>query len=180
MSLSEMAKSVFAVLCMLVLLTGCQTPQYKSFEGARLGMDKHSVLEAAGKPRTTSRWKGKDRWTYDFVNTPDGPQTREIHFENGRAVYIGGKVVPPVTAAEQDKINEESNVQEAKRLDDNRIRYEKAMGTVRVNRDLGENVQSYGPSANTEVIADVQEQLTGIPNPEREKRKRAPMFVPLD
>lgn len=90
------------------LLWGCQTLPADDFERLKPGMDKNEVLEIMGNPQRSERWHGMDRWTYIFFDTSKR-QEKEVHFSQGKAVYIGGRYVPPVTAAEQDTIFENEN-----------------------------------------------------------------------
>lgn len=95
-------------------LSGCQTPRYKQFGGVKQGMEKDLVLDEAGGPNVSRRSHGQDRWIYNYA-TPEGPLTREVHFEEGRAVYVGQKVVPAVSGEEQDRINDQVNTEQDKR-----------------------------------------------------------------
>jgi hypothetical protein len=79
-------------------------------------MDKTTVLEVAGSPKVSKRWQGKDRWVYRFYSPTDGHQIREVHFENGIATYVGGRMNAQVSAEEQDRLNDASNLEEAMRV----------------------------------------------------------------
>jgi outer membrane protein assembly factor BamE (lipoprotein component of BamABCDE complex) len=100
----------------VIFMSGCQTLPHKSFENVRVGMDKTTVLEVAGSPKVSKRWHGKDRWVYRFYSPTDGHQIREVHFQNGIATYVGGRMNALVTAEDQDRLNEASNVEEDIRL----------------------------------------------------------------
>lgn len=89
-------------------LLACSSSPVKDFENVREGMPKYDVLEAMGVPQRSERWHGKDRWTYMYVEA-EKPQTKEIHFQDGKVIYKGDPVLPAVNAAEQDKLNEDSN-----------------------------------------------------------------------
>ncbi|HVK59940.1 MAG TPA: outer membrane protein assembly factor BamE [Bdellovibrionales bacterium] len=89
------------VISIAAVLTACQTPAER-FTKVKPGMSKDEVLEAAGNPTFSRRWQSKDRWIYTFDNRS---AEREVHFENGKATYVGGTVTPPVSAAEQDRLN---------------------------------------------------------------------------
>jgi outer membrane protein assembly factor BamE len=78
-------------------------------------MNKSEVLATVGGPDRTQRWQGKDRWTY-LLKKPDGEQLADIHFEGGKVVYTGDPPVPAVSAAEQDRLNEASNVRDNARV----------------------------------------------------------------
>ena len=116
--MSRFALKSWILISALVSLAACQTPRYKEFSNVKPGMEKDLVLDVAGNPSVARRWNGKDRWIYYYVQTPDGPQTREVHFQDGKAVYVGTKVVPDVSAEEQDHLNDESNEAEQKNLEE--------------------------------------------------------------
>lgn len=91
----------------LLIFCGCQSGRLREFSELRQGMFKEDVLDIAGSPNRTQRWHGMDRWTYLYG---DEHTEKEVHFANGRAVYIGDKYQPEISAEEQDRINEASNV----------------------------------------------------------------------
>ncbi len=98
---------VFLLIIALLALTACQTT-VKDFGEVKEGMRKYDVLEIVGGPNSSTRWKGRDRWTYRFIDR-DSEEVREVVFKEGRVIYAGEQVPPRVTAEDQDKINEESN-----------------------------------------------------------------------
>lgn len=104
---------LFLAFALMTTLAGCQTPREKEFEGVKVGMAKDQVLNTAGNPTVSRRWKGMDRWIYFY---PSADTSKEVHFLEGKVVYAGGAYQPPVSAAEQDRLNDEANVAEAKRL----------------------------------------------------------------
>jgi hypothetical protein len=159
-------RTFIALAAATVVLAGCQTPRYKEFSRVKEGMQKDLVIEEAGGPNVSRRWHGKDRWIYNY-DTPDGPQTREVHFEEGRAVYVGDKVVPAVSAEEQDRINEQSNAEEEKRMTAEHIRWAEEHGVA------------YKLKTGSELDNDdirLQEGLYGTRNMQRERSKVAPNF----
>lgn len=93
------------------LLSGCQTPRYLEFEQIKIGMTKDQVLSAAGGPNVSERWHGMDRWIYRLADRPEGPLTRELHFVNGVAIYVGPPQAPLVSADETDMKNAIRNYQ---------------------------------------------------------------------
>ena len=99
----------------LLALIGCQTFPIEEFDGVTPGMSKAAVLGAVGAPARTRRWQGKDRWTYVY-RTRGGEKIRDVHFEEGKVVYAGVPPLPPVSASEQDRLNETLNVREDARL----------------------------------------------------------------
>lgn len=99
----------FSLALLTLTLFSCTTPRQSGFEKIKIGMDKSSVLDIAGSPNKTQRWQGKDRWTYTYLLSDTNAEIKEIHFEEGRVVYVGGKVYPAVSAAEQDRRNEAQN-----------------------------------------------------------------------
>lgn len=100
-----MRKKMFSAAISL-LFVGCQTPRYKEFEVIRPGMTKAEVIEAVGGPTSKLRRQGVDRWQYTFENHPDGEQTREVHFVDGKATYVGAQLKSVVSPENQDRINE--------------------------------------------------------------------------
>ncbi len=82
-------------------LSACQTARVKEFEQVHSGMSKSEVLSAVGGPVRTQRWRGRDRWEYRM-----GDVVREVHFEDGKATYVGSAIKPAISAEEQDRLNE--------------------------------------------------------------------------
>ncbi len=100
------------LLCLTIfgaLFMGCATTRHQEFTKVKQGMDKQAVLEFAGNPDRTMRWQGKDRWIYDFRIDDFSTDSQEVHFQEGRVVYIGKAVQPVVPADKQDELNESSN-----------------------------------------------------------------------
>jgi outer membrane protein assembly factor BamE (lipoprotein component of BamABCDE complex) len=154
-------------------LCGCQSPAYKSFDQVHVGMDKASIVESVGSPTKSMRWHGMDRWIYEFGDHPGGTQVREVHFEAGRAIYVGPKVSSTVSAAEQDRLNAEAVKSESE-----------SMEVVEEQRtlSLGAHRPSRSATRNSEDALDqrFRESFYGVdPDPSRERLKRAPVFVPV-
>lgn len=91
------------------VLVGCQTNQIRQFSKLKPGMDKGQVLEVMGSPQSTRRFKGHDEWTYKFFEG-DQEHLKEVHFEYGKAVYIGDQAKPAVSAEETDKRNQDAEL----------------------------------------------------------------------
>jgi outer membrane protein assembly factor BamE (lipoprotein component of BamABCDE complex) len=106
--MSKGPTQVIMLIC-LSLFVGCSTTRHKEFAQVKPGMDKQAVLEFAGNPDRTMRYQGKDRWIYDFRLDDYSTDSQEVHFQEGRVVYIGKAIQPTVSAAEQDDLNESSN-----------------------------------------------------------------------
>lgn len=98
-------------------------------------MEKTEVLRLVGPPRFQRRWQGKDRWTYLIYHKREKGlvegQKKEIHFLDGKVVYIGEPVAEQVTAAQQDELNMQMAQQEVKdwqeraqKADESREEYE--------------------------------------------------------
>jgi hypothetical protein len=105
-------KKILALSLALVsasLFFGCATTRHQEFTRVKPGMDKQAVLEFAGNPDRTMRYQGKDRWIYDFRLDDYNTDSQEVHFQEGRVVYIGKAIQPAVSADEQDDLNESSN-----------------------------------------------------------------------
>ncbi len=98
------------------LSAGCQTPRHKEFALIQEGMLKDDVVEAAGNPTRTRRWRGKDRWIYVYHPGGDAQDVKEVHFTDGKVTYAGAPLEPEIPADEQDRRNEESNLAEEQRL----------------------------------------------------------------
>ncbi len=174
---SPLGALVFLIIPLVFIFTGCQTPAWKSFDQVKVGHDKSVVVETIGSPTKTRRWQGKDRWVYEFGDHPDGTMIREIVFENGKVVYTGPFVTPKVNASEQDKINESSNQRHDQDLSDEQERRDRRVGISRVRRDSSTST----PEPLDPAEHKLRESMYGIePNPTLEKRKRAPVFVPVE
>ena len=162
--------SLPTALIALSLLSACQTPRYKEFTGIKPGMQKDQVLETAGGPTVSRRWNGKDRWIYNYATTPEGTQTREVHFEDGKAVYVGAKPIPKVTAAEQDRLNEESNVAEDRKNADEQRRWNEEHGVATTLKT--------GNQLDRQDLR-IQKSIYGTSNP-RERQQLAPSFESVE
>lgn len=100
----------FAAIALFgVALSSCSSSRLKEFEKVHGGMSKSEVLTAVGGPQRTQRWHGRDRWEYRIYGTPDGDVLREVHFEDGKSTYVGAAIKPPISADQQDKLNEAYN-----------------------------------------------------------------------
>lgn len=100
---------VFFSFSILLVFCACATNMPKQFSLLQIGMEKDEVLTMMESPQRTQRWKGQDRWTYIFYDDNNQRQEKEVHFENGRAVYVGDSQTPAISAAKQDEANEQSN-----------------------------------------------------------------------
>jgi outer membrane protein assembly factor BamE len=89
-------------------MSGCASKMGDHFDQVKVGMEKHDVLMLMDSPQRTQRWQGKDRWTYIFYEDNSRIE-KEVHFKEGIANYVGDTYKPPVTAEEQDAINEKAN-----------------------------------------------------------------------
>lgn len=163
-SLKSKDMNMLVTSALVLLLVGCQSPRHESFKDVKPGMEKDVVLESAGGPYTSRRWNGKDRWIYEYRNTPNGPVTKEVHFKDGKVVYSGDKVVPAVSAAEQDRLNDESNRKEAERLAAEERKWETKRGAARPTTNLDRQ------------DLEVQNAINGTVDMDREKTKLAPTF----
>ena len=113
MNLKHVLRNSIVCLAFATVMSGCQTYQHKQFQLVKAGQEKGDVLEIMGSPDSSRRWKGTDRWTYIFYDKNER-QEKEIHFEEGKAIYIGDRPVPLISAEEEDRRNEESNKELAK------------------------------------------------------------------
>ena len=154
-------------------LIGCQSPSHTYFEGVRVGMDKSDVLEAAGSPTRTRRSHGLDKWEYEYRYHPEGPQVREVQFENGKATYVGSKVEPKTNAEERDRLNAKREEDDKQRERLERDRYDKEFGVARVSAD------GVRPPMD-EYDRKIREYYSGTVDEDAERQKRAPRFVPID
>jgi outer membrane protein assembly factor BamE len=85
---------LFPVLIFFMGLLGCQTNPKRQFEKISNGMEKNNVLHLMGPPTTSLRFSGKDRWIYRFYEN-DERFVKEIHFLDGKAVYVGDEYQAP-------------------------------------------------------------------------------------
>jgi outer membrane protein assembly factor BamE (lipoprotein component of BamABCDE complex) len=143
-------------LCFLFGLASCQTPRTKEFESVKEGMQKDQVLETTGAPSVARRWHGKDRWIYQMYDRKDENkvETREVHFEEGHATYVGAQYTPKVSAQEQDRLNEESNKAEAERLATQSSERDSYVGAVSARNGSGVHKDSQGPNLNAPLDED--------------------------
>lgn len=165
----------FAWLLLPLALAGCQTPTWKNFDRVRQGQYKDNVIEEIGNPSATRRVHGQDWWIYNFWNHPDGEMPREVHFENGRVVYAGPPQRQKMAPEEQDKINASAVQQESDWMDAEEARRDQRLGASRPARVT--------PAQYAEDPADrkMRESLYGIERDRQlEKRKQAPVFVPVE
>jgi len=83
----------------------------QAFSSLKPGMDKDQVLEAIGGPRAVTRFHGKDRWFIVYYHDQNRFE-KEIHFQDGKAVYIGDpyEAPPEKQAAYIDKLNESQDI----------------------------------------------------------------------
>ena len=165
-------------------LSACQTPRHVEFRDVQRGMEKDLVIEAAGGPNKSRRWNGKDRWIYEYKRTPDGPQTREVHFENGKAVYVGEPIPPVISAEVQDRVNADENQAEEEALSAERLEWEKRHGVARLKK-----VSDVSGKKGTKLVPTFQidrdylkvlESYHGPIDREAEKNIRAPTFEAID
>jgi outer membrane protein assembly factor BamE len=133
---------MFRILILVSLAlysTGCASTDIRDFEKIQVGMDKDDVLKIMGSPNKSERWKGMDRWTYVLWNdNQDG--RREVHFNEGRATYVGDMVKPEISAEEQDRLNAESNAalerQIAEQKKQNQSEYKKYEDAANGNEEV--------------------------------------------
>ena len=90
------------------MLVACNTLRGRHFDEVHVGMEKDQILNLVGGPDASFRWQGKDRWVYRFKDE-NATTVKEVHFADGKAVYVGEPPKPEVTAEMQDKQNDEKN-----------------------------------------------------------------------
>lgn len=90
----------------LFFLGACATPNERrqaEFDSIKVGMTKFEVIDKAGPPHWSDRWKGHDRWMYYMV--PDDRQTeRVVYFKEGQVVLTGERIQPLFSAEEVEEI----------------------------------------------------------------------------
>lgn len=161
-------------------MTACQTPRYKSFDGIRPGMNKSEVIETAGGPNRATRWRGLDRWVYIYEDHPGGRLIREVHFDQNTATYVGEAVKPEVSAEEQDKRNELSNLEEERKQNEFNASQDAKLGRARpAPMGMGYNGNKGSFPAADYYDEYIEEGLYGT-TPAQEKCKRAPVFRPVE
>lgn len=161
MRFDRMLKHIGIAGLMLVLfsLLGCQTITFRKFEKVQSGMNKSEVIDLIGGPNRARRWQGKDRWTYRFPETPEGPQIREILFENGKVVYAGDKLSPRLSADEQDQANTEANAQEEQAALMSENTPQRPKRKDRIDRYIEEGLYGTDPSTEKKKRAPVWEEI---------------------
>lgn len=95
-------------IILFLLLNSCATNMSQQFARIQVGMEKDQVLALMDSPQRTQRWKGQDHWTYIFYDK-DIRQEKEVHFDLGKAVYVGDHQEPAISAENKDQKNESSN-----------------------------------------------------------------------
>ena len=152
------------LLLTATLLVSCQSLSVADFDNLEEGLTKNQVLDLYGNPNRTGRWKGKDQWTYIFVDKnldTKLPQERHIYFEAGKTVKVTSPTEPKLSAEERDIRNETSNLQiEAKLI--------KEREAIR-NPEKNVNKES-GKSGFVEISGDDEEDDAG----------KTPSFKPID
>jgi outer membrane protein assembly factor BamE (lipoprotein component of BamABCDE complex) len=165
-----------------IALSGCQSSRVRDFPKVQVGMEKDQVIEAAGSPHVSRRVKGKDQWTYIYRDAPGGVTAyRQVEFENGRVVYAGEKRQAPVTAEQQDKINEESNATEAAKDEVDTARRDEELGIARPQHLLKPSKTAAKKPKLDNYDRMIRNDLYGTTDSiEQEKQKRAPVFEPVN
>lgn len=105
-----------ALACFSALMISCQSSPVKTFdEEVKVGMDKNHVLHIMGTPNTSGRFHGKDRWIYVMYDG-DVRFRKEVHFEDGHAVYVGNEYQPSkeksASVVDDDNMAQEKILQE--------------------------------------------------------------------
>lgn len=168
--------SFASLVCILLSLTACQTPSHKHFTDVRVGMDKPTVLELIGGPQKASRIAGRDRWIYIFRSATEGEMIREIHFEHGRVLYVGGRVSPDVPAEDQDRMNEKLVQDDSVREEAEKAQWDKEHGVLRLPKKAG-------PAKLDDHDMRLKDSMLGTDfykKAQREKNKVAPTFEAVD
>jgi outer membrane protein assembly factor BamE (lipoprotein component of BamABCDE complex) len=119
MGISTRSLFLLSMTAISLLALGCQTPRFREFEQVKVGMSKEQVLSTAGNPSSRDRKDSVDRWSYSLHDHPDGKTVREVHFVEGVSTYVGPKLVPVISAEQQDQLNEIKNreAEERERVD---------------------------------------------------------------
>ena len=77
----------------------------QEFSSIQIGMAKSEVLEVAGPPHWSDRYKEFDRWTYYMK--PENKQTeRVVYFKNGKVFQKGERIRPLLTAEEAEVLKQ--------------------------------------------------------------------------
>lgn len=119
-------------------LMGCQTSMLKQFGKLKPGMEKDDVLGIMGSPNSTTRSKGKDRWTYVIYDDRIRFE-KEVQFFEGNAIYVGEvwEPAPEFTAIAMDAANDSKNqaidAEIARDIEKHRKSYESYESEVRGN-----------------------------------------------
>lgn len=174
--MAETFAKLLLAICITTLLVSCQTMSHKNFEQVRVGMDKSTIIELVGGPQRTGRILGRDRWIYNFRSATEGEQVREIHFEYGRAIYVGGRVSPNTPAEDQDRINEKLVKDDDDRKEEDRARWEKEVGVLK----LPERGAVHKKDDLDLRLRDSMYGTNDYRKADREKNKVAPTFEPVE
>lgn len=95
---------------LIVGLVGCASRPHSNFESLSIGMEKDQVVERMGPPKFVRRVRGEDRWKYVYYH--DGIRFEKyVHFDNGKAIYLGDLVPGKGNAAEEDELIAKENAE---------------------------------------------------------------------
>ena len=126
------------------LCLGCATNEAQQFEKLKVGMDKSEVLEVMGSPRRAERHQGTDHWTYKIYKDNRQDQ-KEIQFQDGKSTYLGEIIKPKISAEEQDRRNEESNLALEGRWAEERDEYQKRISGLPTSDQSSKDAPAYSP-----------------------------------
>ena len=95
------------LLILIFMASACSSSQWRQqeFSDIRMGMKKSEVIEVAGPPHWSDRYRGLDRWAY-YLEPGDRQTERVVYFKDGKVLQKGERNKPLLSAEEADSIKE--------------------------------------------------------------------------
>jgi outer membrane protein assembly factor BamE len=140
----------FFYIPMLLISVGCATTPQEQWQKVKVGMYKDEVLEIMDSPQRTQRWHGLDRWTYVYFDksSPER-QYKEVHFQEGKANYVGEFYKPQISAEDQDTANEVANREVEVALQNRKEQTQKSYNEYQDSVTGGKSTEVYVPQYRT-------------------------------
>lgn len=156
---------------LVALASGCQTPnktKIANLEKVQIGMDKAQVLDTTGfGPRYSDRRDGQDRWIFEvYPNRVESATVeKEVRFQEGKVVYVGGVQKPSISAEEQDRLNETAKSDNVA-IEDS-LRREGRKGSIDLKEELSKSMPK---KQNFQEVVPVDEATSTQPAPSNTSR----------
>lgn len=170
---------VATFVAVAMIAAGCQTYGPDNVNSVHLGMDKSLVVETLGSPTYVRRIKMRDKWIYEYMDKSGNVTVREVHFESGRAVYIGPPVPPAVSAEEQDRINAQQLNEDDKADRAEKEARDRRLGIERAHAK-GESIEQNDAKNEDVLDRKLRESYYGVDPDQKDLRNTvAPVYTPI-